>query len=317
MDSLVFSQQYLNPLPRHYQGNDPKELAYQLFVDWKDMHPSGEILEFLAVMQAANHAAHWLQADIAEHFKLKSTLRALNTTIMSKHEWLEIQRIFCSKPSSTDARPFENAAIKNYNMQISKLRASLTAIKRNIRAIKEERYRSPLVEQVYRTLLSGRDLFHAESQNNNLCALRILAWAVEKLTCAIYLSLEAENEAYLANMCRLSHALAPKVARLIALEKRRQRATSEPVLTSFVKKLIYGQGLLERLIEGRKGDLEAPVPNPKDGPEVGAEHDHGDDEYLGRIVRYWSRWDREGYAYRDFKLIWSFVSQRECVVWQR
>ena len=169
MDSIVYSQQHLDPLPRHYQGNDPKEFAYQCFVDWKDEHPSGDLSEYLVVIQAVNHAAHWVRADITEHIKLQATLRALNAAIFAKRKLPEYTRKFFAEytqylyPRPTRRLTLVNhenyfreiAAITSsqHNAHILNLRTSLAATKVKIRAIKEERFRTPLLEMIYDTIL--------------------------------------------------------------------------------------------------------------------------------------------------------------------
>lgn len=323
MDPIVYSQQHLNPLPRHYQGNDPKEFAYQCFVDWKDEHPYRELSEFLVVIQAVNHAAHWLQADIMEHIKLQATLRALNTAILAKRKLPEYtQKLFSEYTQSRYPRPTQRltlisqenyfqeiatAASQQHNTHILTLRTSLAATKTRIRAIKEERFRSPLLELIYRTILGDNKLLHAECPtSNNLSTLRILAWALENLSCAIYLAIEEINASYMADMCRLSRALAPRVARLVEKLRIELSQGESHLLASgaFVQKMVSAQALLTRFVEGHE-------------EEEDRGQDDEDEKYLTQIVKYWSRWDRDGYAQRDFKAVWSLVSRRECIVWQR
>ena len=345
MDALSFSQRRVKPLPTYYQGNDARELAYQCFVDWEEAHHYGEVHEFLAQVRAINHAAHWLQVDITVHAKLKHTLQTLNKNILSKSKMLKM----CQHPSRKGsafvlaAEQLVNAAIP----RIAQLRAQLATIKATIGAVKAERYRSPMVETAYRILSSGHDFLgpnsnssSSSSSSSNMAALQPVIWAVEQLTCLIFLALEAEIETYKTNMSRLSRDLAPKLAAKLAAanEKQQQQQCDHDHSSSMIKKdttsndflenLQYQQSLLERLFgtnvtgpedaQAQQHSKDSSVGDSDTGTGSKAGSEQGEQQnYLGQIVRYWSRWDLDGYAQRDFRMVWEFVAGRKCVVWSR
>ena len=346
MNTIKFSQQHLNPLPQYYQGSDILELAHQCFIDWKDVHQYGELHEFLAQVQAINHAAHWLQADITAHAELKHTLHTLNKTIISKNKMLRM----CQHPSRRGSA-FAFAAeelINDAEGQISVLQARRAKTKATIRAIKEQRYRSSMIEIAYRILSSGHDFLGPDNDNyydnSEMTALQPNFWAVEQLTRLIFLAVEAEMEGYIKNMSRLSRDLASKLAMKMAVAEERLRLQQEQEQSEsddgenettvhnnnnndFLSRLQQDQQLLTRLIE-TKGGLNQPsaqtqpdstmeTPNTVSEIKVEIDEPWQRKKYLGQIARYWSRWDVDGYAEREFKLVWEFVAGRRCVVWSR
>ena len=309
---MNFSRPGQHPLPQSYQGDDPRELAYQCFVDWDELHRSGDLAEYAGVLQAVNHASHWLKVDTADHLKLEATITAIKQANQAKAKWFAVKQIFSRMGYSSDIQRLTSVAFPHYDGVLETLKASLFSIRGKVYSTIVNRHYDPFVKQIYSQLLGPETLIDAldPASHIDLAYLHIHTSTLEKLSCAMYLAVDAEMKTYHANMGRLLRDFRPK---LIAL----MEAYVHPEWPQSLRDLMRAYWSIVRLVAGPDvnevdvGMLSSNIINNTDG-------DHGDkDVYLGQIVRYWSRWDRKGTAQDRFKEAWSLVAERRCVVWQR